>query len=66
MKRSTCHHCESARATVLATWCVAPTATDDAKTLARRLCDDCANDLRRSAEPKNYRTGIHGVTIKPL
>ena len=59
-------HCEAARATAVVTWCVAPTATDDGKTIARHLCDDCANDIKRNAEPRNFRSGIFGVTIQPL
>lgn len=50
----TCHHCEAAPANVL----------DDAKTLGRCLCDDCANDLRVSARKPNAT--IHDVTIEPL
>lgn len=60
----TCHHCESAPATSAVTWCVAPTAIDEAKTFARRLCDDCANDLRVSA--RKPRGSISRVTIQPI
>lgn len=65
-RRFVCAHC-SHPATCEAMWWAEPCDQHDGRNMGPRfLCDDCANDLRRNAEPRNYRTGIHAVKVRAL